>query len=154
MPAGLLAYGSDASTSLPDFGKTCRVSGVSGRSSPLTVAGAAPELRLPFRRTVGAHRIPIFTGDGFRRARTFTEPMCSDQPAPVKRGTIAPGIAATGQSFLLCRQCLDICYGLGNRGACQSRRLQQGFNAGQINTDGIRAPTPFLGLKRHIKIDA
>ena len=47
MPAGLLARGSNASTSLPGVGSRGNVaSGVCGRSSPLTVAGAAPELRL------------------------------------------------------------------------------------------------------------
>ena len=87
MPAGLLARGSDASTSLPGVSSLGNVaSGVCGRSSPLTVAGAAPEMRLVPIERIGAHRIPIFTGQDLYPAGTFTQIMCSDQITDVKRG--------------------------------------------------------------------
>ena len=50
--------------------------------------GGSPGIALSPIERIGAHRIPIFTGQDLHPAGTFTQSMCSDQITAVKRGRL------------------------------------------------------------------
>jgi hypothetical protein len=52
--------------------------------------GGSPGIALSPIERIGAHRIPIFTGQDLQPAGTFTRSMCSDQITAVKRGRPTP----------------------------------------------------------------